>query len=76
MNRSRMRWARHVAGMGRKINICKILVEKLKESDHLEDLGVDGKIILEWILERGGKLWPEFIWLRIRTSDGLLLTRK
>jgi hypothetical protein len=24
--------------------------ENLKERDHLEDLGVDGNIILEWIL--------------------------
>jgi hypothetical protein len=24
--------------------------EKLKERDHSEDLGVEGKIILEWIL--------------------------
>jgi hypothetical protein len=27
-----------------------ILVGKLKGGDHLEDLGIDGKIILEWIL--------------------------
>jgi hypothetical protein len=28
-----------------------ILVEKnLKKSDHSEDLGVDGRIILEWML--------------------------
>jgi hypothetical protein len=26
--------------------------------DHLEDLDIDGKIILEWILGKwGGKLW-------------------
>jgi len=30
----------------------------LKGRDHLEDLGVDGKIILEWILgKQGGKVW-------------------
>jgi hypothetical protein len=27
-------------------------VEKLKERDHLEDLGVDEKIILGWILRK------------------------
>jgi hypothetical protein len=37
--------------------------------EHSEDLGVDGKIILEWILGiLGGKLCPGFIWPRIVTS--------
>jgi len=31
--------------------------ESLNEGDHLEDLGVDGRIILEWILGKyGGKV--------------------
>jgi hypothetical protein len=39
----------------------------------LRDLVVDGKIILEWFLEKkGGYVWTGFIWLRIGTSDGLL----
>jgi hypothetical protein len=25
-------------------------LENLKATDHLEDLGVDGKVILEWVL--------------------------
>jgi len=34
--------------------------------NHSEDLGVGGKIILEWILEKyGGKMWTGF---RIGTS--------
>jgi hypothetical protein len=37
----------------------------LKERDHAEDLGVDGRIILEWILGKyGGKVRTGFIWLR------------
>jgi hypothetical protein len=33
-------------------------LESLKRRDHLEDLGVDEKIILEWILGKyGGKVW-------------------
>jgi len=28
--------------------------EKLEEGDHLENLGIDGKILLKWILNRLG----------------------
>jgi len=39
----------------------------------LEDLGVDGKIILEWILEKqGAKVWTKCIWIRVGTNGGLL----
>jgi len=34
----------------------------LETSDHLEDLGVDGKIILEWIL---GKQWEGMDWIHL-----------
>jgi hypothetical protein len=41
--------------------------------DHLEDLDVDRRIILEWIAgKQGGKMWTEFIWLMIGTSGELL----
>jgi hypothetical protein len=50
--------------------------EKLKGGDHSQELGIDRKIILEWILRKqGGKLWNGYIWRRIRTSGGLLRTR-
>jgi hypothetical protein len=49
------------------------LVGKNEGKDHSEDLGVDGKILLQWILGKyGGKVWNGFIWLRIGTSGGLL----
>jgi hypothetical protein len=45
----------------------------MKGRDHPENLGVDRKIILEWILVKfGEELWTGFIWLRIETSGGLL----
>ena len=41
-----MRWTRHVARMGRG---GRVLVVNLKEIEHLEDPGADGRIILRWI---------------------------
>jgi hypothetical protein len=47
--------------------------ENLKGREYLEDLGADGKIILEWTLGKWvGKVWTECIWLKIGTSDWFL----
>jgi hypothetical protein len=40
-----------------------------------EDLDLDGRIILEWILEKQGEVWTGFIWLRIEANGGVLQTR-
>jgi hypothetical protein len=40
----RMIWMGNVAHMGDRRNVYKILVEK-PETDHLEDLDINGKII-------------------------------
>jgi hypothetical protein len=49
------------------------LLENLKARDHLEDLGIDGRIILDCILEKyGRKVWNGFIQLRIQTSGRIL----
>jgi hypothetical protein len=32
--------------------VYRILVGSLKERDHLEDTGVEGRIILRWILRK------------------------
>jgi hypothetical protein len=54
----KMRRAGHVACMGEVRNAYNILVGKSEEKNHSEDLGVDGKIILEWILGTYcGKVW-------------------
>jgi len=45
-----MRLTEHVARMGEMRNAYKTLVGNLKGGDDSKNLGVDGKIILEWIL--------------------------
>jgi hypothetical protein len=45
----------------------------LMERDHLEDLGVDGRIILESICNKwDGEAWAVLLWLRIGTGGGHL----
>jgi hypothetical protein len=41
--------------------IKKFWSENVNGRDHLENLGVDGKLLSEYIFERyGGKLWTRF----------------
>jgi len=44
----------------------------LEGRDHLEDLDVDGRIILKWFLNKPGEIsWSASIWLRININDML-----
>jgi hypothetical protein len=45
----------------------------VRERDHLEDTGLDGKIILRWIFRNWDVgAWNGSIWLRIGTGGGHL----
>jgi hypothetical protein len=53
-------------------NYFKVQFNTLKGGDHLEGVGIDGGIILKWILqEQNGRTWAGFIWIRIGTSGWL-----
>jgi hypothetical protein len=54
----------------------KFLSEKLNGREHLEDLVVEGRIVLELILggEVGCEVVDWFMWLSIGASNGLLCT--
>jgi len=48
----RMTWTEHVTYMGERKALYTVLVGDIRESDHLEDTGVDGRIILRRIFRK------------------------
>jgi len=51
-------------------------VGNLRERDHFEDAGVDGKIILRCIFKKwDGGPWTGLTWLRLGTGGGHLSMR-
>jgi hypothetical protein len=49
----------------------RVMVGNLRERDHLEDLGVDGRVILRWIFRKWNVgVWIRSSWLRIETDGG------
>ena len=63
-----------MARMGKKRNSDSVLVGKPEgKKDHLEDVSVDGKLILQRSFKKlNMRAWNRFIWLRIGTNDGNL----
>ena len=42
-----MGWAGHVERMEETKITCRVLVENMREREHLEDPGIDGRIIVK-----------------------------
>jgi hypothetical protein len=49
--------------MGESRGAYRILVGNLRERDHLEDLGMERKVILKWIFKKAGWLDVDWIYL-------------
>jgi len=69
----RMRWVGHVVYMVEGEAYTGFWWGNLRERDHLEDPGVDGRIILRWIFRKWEVgVWTGSSWLRIGTGGGHL----
>jgi hypothetical protein len=73
IKRRKMRWAGHVARVGKTRNAPRVLAGKPEERKQLERFSVDGRIILKCIFRKWDEeAWTGFVCLRIGTGGGLL----
>jgi hypothetical protein len=69
----KMRWAGHITLMGESRGVYRVLDGEPEGKSHLEDPGVDGRIVLRWILRKWDVgVWTGSSWLRIGTGGGYL----
>jgi hypothetical protein len=69
----RMKWAGHVARIGRGEIHAVFWWGHLKERDHLKNPGVGGEVILRWIFRKWDVgAWTGSSWLTIGTGGGHL----
>jgi hypothetical protein len=67
-----VKWTRYVVHVGGTRNANKILVIKYQGNYHPLQAHADGKTIKKALRETRVKVSTEMIWLRTRTSGGLL----
>jgi hypothetical protein len=68
-----MKWAGHVARMGERRGVYRVLVGKPQGKGHFRDPGVDGRIMLRWIFRKWDVgIWTGSSWHRIGTVGGLV----
>jgi len=68
-----MRWAGYIARTGARRGVhTGFWWGNLRERDHFEDPGLDGRLILRRIFRRDGKAWTGLIWPRVGMGSGLL----
>jgi hypothetical protein len=54
-----------VAHIGEGRGVCRVLVGKPEGRDHMQDPGIDGRIILRWIFRKWDVgAWIGSIWLK------------
>jgi hypothetical protein len=58
--------------MGERRGAHRVWWGNLTKRDHLEDLGIGGRIILKWIFKKWDRgAWTGLVCLRIGTGGGL-----
>jgi len=55
--------------MGEIPNVYRPRPENLKTRNNLENLGVDGRIILNMLKKWDGRVWTVFVFVVVRTKD-------
>ena len=66
-----MRGEGHLAGLGKRRGVYRVLMRIPEGKRSLRNPGVDERIILKWTLRKwDGVAWTVLIWLRIGTGVG------
>jgi hypothetical protein len=68
-----MRWEGHLARVGERRGLYRVLEENVSERYHLKDPDIDGRILLRWVFRKWDVVvWTGSSWLRIGRGSGHL----